>query len=133
MNFVEAISVLVAIVVAIIGWYLAIRAIADQQRKQLRLGHLIETYFLFRELETTGINSKEDFHRLLRAINTFYLLGDHDQIVAMDRFVENYNATRAIQFDDINRLIVGQIRRELHLPFFKGKYGVAITRDQSAS
>lgn len=128
MQFIQYLELPVAILVAVIGWYLASRSITYQQKKELRLQHLIETYFMFRELENKGINDVDDFNRFQRAINSFYLFGDKEQIEAMERFKElHMGSSRSLSFDNINRMLVREIRQELGLSFYKGKYGIAMS------
>lgn len=134
MEYVEAVELPITILIAILGWHLSARMITHQRKKELRLNHLIEAYFMFREFEHDGISSSQDFVRFQRAINSFYLLGDSEQIAEMEKFKEAHMGVggHELNFDDINVVIVRQIRKELGLPFYKGKYGIAMMYTPSA-
>ena len=71
--------------------------------------------------EENGLASYEDFERFRKLLNEIYLFGSLPQIKAVEEIP--IGVAETIEINDINRLIVKEIREELGLPFYDGKLG----------
>lgn len=126
------IPVIVSASVVVLGWFVLNRLNwkkeIKQKRKDFRLKYLIEAYHSIRLIEDEGLNSYKSFLEFRKLTNNVYLFGTEEQVNEIAKIPKG--TTRTISIDNINKLLVKEIREELELPFYPDKLGLSMSYDR---
>ncbi len=120
---------IITAVLIIIGWFvinkLSYKRIVKQKRFELRLKYLLEVYNDLRYLAIYNYDPSVNYtaiNKFRRIINNIHLFGNKEQIESVHRGLKEGEITN-YSFNNLNSLIVKEIREEIGQPFDENRLG----------